>query len=268
MHLKRWLTAIIAIPILIYILGPWAPRWLFHALLFVVSVIGLWEFFRMAVPSLPFPVKFVMGVLTFLLFYFISHGPFFMILATFALSIILPMFIYLFFYSSQKDQAVENTGKCLFGFIYICLPLSFLIFVDKHPRGPMWILFLLCVIFLSDTGAFYTGRLLGKHKLYPTVSPKKTWEGAIGGLLISLSAAFIFSVLSPMIRFKPQLMILAAFLSIFGQIGDLAESMIKRTCGVKDSGKILPGHGGILDRIDGLLFSIPILFIYLTWSIP
>jgi phosphatidate cytidylyltransferase len=190
-----------------------------------------------------------------------------MILVTASLCVIIPLIFYLFVYPSQRDHALEDTGKILFGFFYICLPLSLLVFVDKHPKGNIWILFLLCIIFFSDTGAFYMGKVFGKHKLYPSVSPNKTWEGAIGGLLFSLFAVFIFPQIFPIFRINLYVLTLGALLSILGQVGDLAESMIKRNYGVKDSGKILPGHGGILDRIDGLLFSIPLLYIFLTWSI-
>lgn len=267
MHLKRWLTGIIAVPILIYLIGP-GPRWLFHGLLLLVSVVGLFEFFRITIPNLPALIKIVSFILAFLLFYFISQGPFFMSFAIASLWVIIPLFLYLFVYPTQKAHAIDDTGKIVLGLLYVCLPLSILIFVDKHPTGNIWIFFLLTVIFMSDTGAFYFGKAFGKHKLYPSVSPGKTWEGAIGGLLSSLLAASIFIRIFPIYKFSFYLLVLAASLSIMGQVGDLAESMLKRNYGIKDSGTILPGHGGVLDRIDALLFSIPILYIFLTWSIP
>lgn len=123
------------------------------------------------------------------------------------------------------------------------------------------------MVFMSDTGAFYFGRFFGRHKLYPSVSPGKTWEGAVGGLLFSLIPAYGFALFVSLYRWNWRILILTLAISIAGQIGDLAESMLKRNCGVKDSGNILPGHGGILDRIDGLLFAIPLLYLYLTWSV-
>jgi phosphatidate cytidylyltransferase len=265
-HFKRWLTGIIAVPILIYIIGP-GPTWLFHGLLFLVSVVGLFEFFRITTPNLPAFIKVVSAALAFLLFWFISRGPFFMSFAIASLGVIIPLTLYLLVYRSHRDHAIEDTGKIVLGLLYVCLPLSLLIFVDKHPKGNIWIFFLLAVIFMSDTGAFYVGRAFGKHKLYPSVSPGKTWEGAVGGLLSSLLAASIFVRIFPIDKFNFYLLVLAASLSIMGQVGDLAESMLKRSHGVKDSGTILPGHGGVLDRIDALLFSIPILYIFLSWSI-
>ena len=151
------------------------------------------------------------------------------------------------------------------GPFYICLPLAFLAIIARLPQGRMWVFFILAVIFAGDTGSFYFGRLFGKHKL-TQISPGKTWEGAIGGLIANVVSAGIFGYL-----FFPSLsvisiMLLAMVIGISGQIGDLAESMLKRMSNIKDSGKILPGHGGILDRIDGLLFAIPVLFIYLSYQ--
>jgi phosphatidate cytidylyltransferase len=128
-------------------------------------------------------------------------------------------------------------------------------------------LFLLVVIFASDTGAFYFGRFFGRHKLHERISPGKTWEGAIGGLLSSIFVSFAFFKAIPFNRVDLKIVLLAASLCVAGQVGDLAESMLKRNHGVKDSGRILPGHGGILDRIDGLLFSTPLLYIYLSFSV-
>lgn len=266
MHLKRWLTGIIAVPVLIYVIGP-GPRWLFYALVLLFSIIGLLEYFQITSPKQPLPIKIVCFILTFFLFFFIARGPFFMILAVASLSVIVPSCFYLFFYPDQRGHALEEMGKIVFGLIYICVPLGLLIFIDKHPKGNTWIFFLLFVIFMTDTGAFYFGKLFGKHKLYPSVSPGKTWEGAIGGFLSGLLGVVIFSFFSPGYSVNLFVWILAASLSIMCQVGDLAESMLKRNHGVKDSGKILPGHGGVLDRIDGLLFAVPILYIFLSWSI-
>ena len=126
---------------------------------------------------------------------------------------------------------------------------------------------MLTVIFANDTGAYYAGRLLGKHKLHPSVSPNKTWEGTIGGIALSLIASYLFVFLFPLFKTDLQRIGLTVTIAVLGQIGDLTESMLRRNYGCKDTGKILPGHGGVLDRIDGLLFGIPVLYVYLTWSI-
>jgi phosphatidate cytidylyltransferase len=138
--------------------------------------------------------------------------------------------------------------------------------MDRALRGNVWIFFLLTVIFLGDTGAFYCGRLLGKHKLYVTVSPGKTWEGAVGGFVVSVLAGIFFSQTFNLHDSVATIAAVSGVLSIVGQVGDLVESMIKRNYGAKDSGKILPGHGGFLDRVDSLLFAIPVCFAFVTWS--
>lgn len=168
-------------------------------------------------------------------------------------------------HSSPKPKWTQEMGKLVLGAVYIALPLAMLVMIYFHPNGKRWIFFLLAVTFANDTGAFYFGRLFGKHKLYESISPGKTWEGAIGGVLCSIIIAFWFLLIFRFQEIDLRLVALILALPIAGQVGDLAESMLKRNHGVKDSGKILPGHGGILDRIDGLLFSIPILYIFLNW---
>ena len=135
------------------------------------------------------------------------------------------------------------------------------------PNGGWWVLLSMIVTFSSDTGGYFAGRFLGRNKLYPTVSPKKTIEGAVGGILAAIGGTYLvsqyvdgFSQLTPL----HCLMVggLGACLAI---IGDLAESLMKRAFGVKDSGNLIPGHGGILDRIDGLLFCGP--FIWICWRV-
>ena len=138
--------------------------------------------------------------------------------------------------------------------------------IDLQPNGRLWIFFLLVVSFVNDTGAFYFGRLFGKHKLYEAISPGKTWEGAVGGLVCTVIAALWFLQILRLHPINIGMVALIVFLSFASQLGDLAESMLKRNHGVKDSGGILPGHGGLLDRIDGLLFSIPVLYLFLNWS--
>lgn len=267
MHLKRWLTGIIAVPILIYLIG-FGPRWLFYTLLFITSLAGLIEFYSMAASDLPKFIRWSTYFLTFFLF-----TAFYMRQVLFAPAIIVlwafvPMAFFMFTHPSPHQKWTADISKAVLGPIYVGLPLAMLIMIDLMPRGNIWIFFLLAVIFASDIGAFYCGRLFGKHKLYEAISPGKTWEGAIGGLLCSIITALWFLHILPLRQIDFSILALVLALSVTGQIGDLAESMLKRNHGTKDSGKILPGHGGILDRIDSLLFSIPILYIFLNWSIP
>jgi phosphatidate cytidylyltransferase len=264
MHLYRWLTGIIAVPLLVYIVS-FGPLWLFRGLVLIASVVGFLEFIRLTAPEFPFTAKVLSVVLSVLFVYCLSGGPFFQILAIFCLWVMIPLGFYLFSSQTRRNRAAEEIGKAALGFLYVSLPLALLLLMVRHPKGHLWILFLFTVIFAGDTGAFYFGRWLGKYKLYPAVSPGKTWEGAFGGLFAGVASGLIFSSLFRLGGFPFQAGLLACSLSVCGQIGDLVESMIKRGAGVKDSGRILPGHGGLLDRVDSVLFAIPVLYLFLTW---
>lgn len=262
MHLKRWLTGIVALPLLIYIIG-FGPRRLFCVFLTAVAVGALLEFLRIAAPSLSTSLKILASCVVILLFWFLSSSQFYVVLAIFSLSVIAPLSYHLFTSEEARKNALTQTALLGMGLIYVCLPIAMLLFIYRHPQGGTWIFFLLAVVFATDTGAFYSGRFFGRHLLHPTVSPKKTWEGAVGGLVCSVIPIYFFY---PFLHTaKLSILLLAVGLSLLAQMGDLAESVIKRTFDVKDSGKILPGHGGLLDRIDGLLFAAPLLYVFLAW---
>lgn len=156
-------------------------------------------------------------------------------------------------------------SKQILGILYIPVSLSLLIFVKELPGGTFWIIWLLIVISANDAGAFYSGTFLGKKVLSPAISPNKTVEGSLGGIVTAMIAGFIFCLIFFGDLGLAFLTIPGSFmLAIAGQIGDLFESAMKRAARMKDSGKLLPGHGGMLDRIDGLLFGIPVLYLYLA----
>jgi len=164
----------------------------------------------------------------------------------------------------RLPQAGRHFGITLAGLLYVPALMSVLPLLKDSGR-PEWLTVVLCMAFFSDTVAYFFGRAFGRHKLYPAVSPAKSWEGAFGGIVGSCLATVVLGSL----WLLPELPILhAIFLGIFGsvagQTGDLVESMLKRTFGVKDSGAILPGHGGLLDRIDALLFVAPVAYYYLA----
>jgi len=266
MHMKRWLTGIIAAPFLIYMI--WiGPRRLLYLFLFVAAITALAEFYRMAPSRLPRVVQWFSYFISLLLFLIFAIKQVLLTPIIIGLWAIVPMTFYMLTHPIPDEQWIADMGRAVLGPIYICLPLAMLILIDMRPEGNIWILFLLIVIFTNDTGALYIGRLFGRHKLYESVSPNKTWEGAVGGLISSFVAAAIFLYFSRIHGLMLDIFILVLLLSVMGQIGDLVESMLKRIYGIKDSGRILPGHGGMLDRIDALLFSIPVLYIYLTWTI-
>jgi phosphatidate cytidylyltransferase len=163
---------------------------------------------------------------------------------------------------AKKEAVSHSLGAVVFIQLYIPFLLSHVLLLFLLPFGRRWIFFVLFVVFAGDTGAYYTGYRWGRHKLWPAVSPGKTIEGAIGGLFSSLVIGVIFGKLvftsaGITVGF---LLVLATGLALVGQTGDLVESMLKRVSQVKDSSGLLPGHGGLLDRLDSLIFAFPLTY--------
>jgi phosphatidate cytidylyltransferase len=188
----------------------------------------------------------------------------------------------------QLNSAYPAAAASVFAFTYVALPLGFLVQLREQPSGAFLVIYLLLVVWAGDIFAYFIGRSLGQHLMSPRISPKKTWEGAAASIIASVTIGAIFFHYSlPISSFflkthliqprdgifalqKPPLwptLALSAILNIAAQLGDLVESLLKRGAGVKDSGSILPGHGGMLDRIDALLFAAPILWYYAAWRI-
>ena len=172
---------------------------------------------------------------------------------------------------SPLVQVLPDTAQGLFGLIWIAYPLTLIPLLWKQEDGPALLLFLMVCVWSGDTAALYVGRAFGKHKLAPRLSPGKTWEGSIASIAASILIAALVVYVSDTLSARGntilhiseplwQTLVLAAIVNIAAQLGDLLESAIKRGAGVKDSGTILPGHGGILDRIDALLLAAPILW--------
>lgn len=169
------------------------------------------------------------------------------------------------FSGGDFPSSVAWVGARTLGMVYVALPLSHFIPLSSVTKGRLWLLFLLAVVWLNDTCAYYTGSTLGRHKLSPIVSPKKTVEGAIGGAVGGVVAAYLFNLFFDMGLAIEEVVFISVLLSAVSLMGDLSESLLKRGAGVKDSGSIIPGHGGVLDRIDGIIFSVPALYYYITW---
>lgn len=265
MHLNRWITAIIAVPFLVFVVG-YGPRWSFYVLLCAAAIIGIIECYRIIAAKLPKPLLILNCTVAAMLFLSLEMRQIYYIPAIILLWGLLPMGFFIFTRTPLSQDLTAQIGKSLLALVYVALPLSLLAQIHFYPMGRMWVFFLLIVVFAGDTGAFYAGRLFGKHKLHKRVSPGKTWEGAFGGLIMSLGFGSLFLLWRPIHRLSVDIFILMVILSAAAQIGDLAESLLKRNHRIKDSGTILPGHGGVLDRIDGLLFAIPVLFVYLPWQ--
>ncbi len=168
----------------------------------------------------------------------------------------LPMFL-------PSAHAIYSLSLTLTGILYVALPVSLFTGLVYHPYHQGFdyqvVLFLFAVIWLNDTGAYLTGVVFGRHKMLPQISPKKTWEGFVGGLLVSIGAALIIQPLLPDLP-NHLIWIFALAIVISGTLGDFAESAMKRAAGVKDSGRFMPGHGGLLDRFDSLLFAAPVFY--------
>lgn len=167
----------------------------------------------------------------------------------------------------KEEDPLKSIAESVFGQIYIGLPLGCMVLIASWFSSPMILLSIFFLIWINDTGAFITGCTLGKHRLFERISPKKSWEGFFGGLIFSLVAAYLFGTYCQnFFGWHQRLWIwlgLALITTAFATWGDLVESLIKRTLHIKDSGNLIPGHGGILDRIDSLLLVAPASMIYM-----
>lgn len=168
---------------------------------------------------------------------------------------------------SQEASPLTNLAYSYMGQMYIALPIGLMSMYYTLPNGTHLLLAMFIMIWLNDTGAFCVGSLIGKNKLFPRISPNKSWEGFFGGVVFAIASAFVFKYVFP--QYFSDISIaglcgLGVVVSAFATWGDLVESLIKRTLGVKDSGTLLPGHGGILDRIDSMLLVVPASLLYLT----
>ena len=146
------------------------------------------------------------------------------------------------------------------GLMYVPFLLGFLLLIRALPGGPAWMVYLLGMTWAVDAGGYFVGKGLGRHKMAPVLSPGKTWEGAVGGGIAGVGFSLLAGRFLPGTHPGAEMWLIGLLLSVTGQVGDLAESVFKRQAGVKDSGHLLPGHGGMLDKVDSLLFNAPVLY--------
>jgi len=265
--MKRILTALIALPILLYTVWSSSP-YPFVAITAFAVILALGEFYQLASEADCQPARplgYIAGLLV--VGCFVLDKPVWivailatLVIASLAAGLTRPQ---------EMNRSLATAGATVLGVVYVGLLAGFLAGVRMIPDTPSLshlpsklITLFLAMVMMTDTGAYYTGRALGRHKLAPRISPGKTVEGAVGGFIAAVIAGPLCRVL-----FFPQLPLLDSFLlgasiGILGQVGDLAESMLKRGSGVKDSSHLLPGHGGMLDRLDSILFCAPLIYYY------
>lgn len=265
--MKRVLTALIATPIALAALFLLPPvGFLIFVALFLE--IAVWEYLTIARPRAPkaplwallvlVPVAAVALSLSMLA----DDGPFLterhLLTAAMLLSVGIGSLVLLA--RTPLDEVIPALGILCFGVPYFAAPIAA---VSHLQRIDPWLVFLLfAIVWLGDSAAYYVGRSVGRHKMAPVVSPNKTWEGAAGGFAMSLIATAAWSAWR-LGHVDPALLGVAALTAAAAQIGDLMESLIKRGAGVKDSGSILPGHGGVFDRMDAMLFAAPVMLLSL-----
>ncbi len=256
---KRLITALWGIPLLVVAIWFDEPLPWFTVLAAVWGLLAVFEFYKMVAVSRVLPLT-CFGLIWTLLF--ILRPQFdFSITLLLASAVVLSLILLVF--SPQKEGAFTNWVWTIAGVLYVGWLLSHLVAL-RLDAGRDWVFLALFATFGSDTAAFFIGRALGRHRLAPRISPGKTWEGAIGGLLGAIIISLLFTLPTPLQLplSSGQAILLGALVSIFGQFGDLAESLLKRNSGVKESGNMMPGHGGLLDRMDSIVFAGIVVYFY------
>ena len=261
----RVATALVAVPLILLLLYR-GPAWGFFVLVFAAALIGATELFAMTHPKEPSSrlVGVALAATTSVALYAGSGDA--RVVATILVTVpLLGPLLTLTALGDMSTAAFRGFAMAM-GPLFVAVPLTLIAVVRRDvPDGASYVVMMLMFAWFADTGGYFAGRFLGKRKLYEAVSPKKTVEGALGGLGGSvfggLLAHFVYLPSIPLAHVIP----LAIVASAFGQAGDLAESLVKRSTGVKDSGQIVPGHGGILDRVDALLFVSVVVYLYTLW---
>jgi phosphatidate cytidylyltransferase len=256
----RLLTAALAIPA-IWVLVEYLPLWFFAGFIMAVAAVGLHEYFGMAFPDRPFErtagiawgILVAAGVVSGR-----SEGWG----SGLALAVMAGLIVVLIAGRADLAGAVQRLGISLLGILYVGFFTAHIVLLRTSDDGRPWVLFTVFSAMGSDTGGYFAGRAFGRHKLAPAISPGKTVEGTIG----AVAGAMLIAWLSRMTFFSTlghgEALALGATISVLAQLGDLCESALKRAFGAKDSGWIIPGHGGILDRLDSLLFPVVFAFYY------
>ncbi|MFC2010160.1 phosphatidate cytidylyltransferase [Chloroflexota bacterium] len=269
---KRVITALYCIPLLVVAVWFEQPLPWFTVLVAIWGVLAVSEFYKLVAAARVPPLTYL-GLFLTLLFIISRNSDLLDVLEPhFNIDLLMPILLASLvvlplawlLLQWQKGRVLSRWAWTVAGVLYTGFLLSHMVALRDVDDGRNWVFFALFVTFASDTGAFFVGRALGRHKLAPNISPGKTWEGAVGGVLLAVIFSLFFILPTPFsLPFNWwHAVLLGVLVSIFGQLGDLTESLFKRKVGVKDSGSVLPGHGGFLDRVDSVVFAGAVVYYY------
>jgi phosphatidate cytidylyltransferase len=295
--IKRVATAVVLIPFVLLLVLK-APLYLLALVAGAVAVLAIAEFLKLVTPYGVQPLGlatyvFVAFFFVFVIFVSINRTPedeTTAILYGIAVAAALAPFVFLTvaMRRSNLTSGYPAAAASAFAFGYIAIPMALLVEIREQPAGAIWTIYTLLAVWAGDISAYFVGKSLGRHRMSPRISPKKTWEGAVASIVASIVVGTLWfqyapGISSALLRIglidrrsgmfgleQPPLwpiILLSALVNIAAQLGDLVESLIKRGAGVKDSGTILPGHGGMLDRIDAMLFAVPVVWAYGAWRL-
>ncbi|MFC1988419.1 phosphatidate cytidylyltransferase [Chloroflexota bacterium] len=264
---KRLLSALWGIPLVVIAVWFEQPLPWFTILISIWGVITVFEFYRLVAASKASPLTYF-GIVWTLLFILSPHFGYDFFIPLLLTSLVILPLVWLPL-RANKENALATWVWTVTGVLYVGWLLSYLVTLRSFDDGRNWVFLAFFATFASDTTAFFIGRAFGRHKLAPQVSPGKTWEGAIAGVFGAIIISLFFILPTPLalpINWG-QAALLGLLVSIFGQFGDLAESLFKRNMGAKDSGNLISGHGGALDRIDSVVFAGVLVYYYAIWVI-
>jgi phosphatidate cytidylyltransferase len=270
----RVITGVVGVPLVVFAIWFGQPWPWFTLLIAAAALAGTFEFYRLTGFGRREPLLYLglfWALALVLSPQYSSPGLLpLVIAATMLISLIMLLF------RPSRETAFRSWAWAIAGALYIGWMLSYWLNLRGLPDGRNWVYLAMLTTFANDTGAYFIGRAKGKHKVAPAISPAKTWQGAAGGLISAIPAALVIAIVLESIsaRFGTpfafeywQIILLGLLVSLFAQLGDLVESLLKRNVGVKEAGSLLPGHGGILDRFDSLIFVGAIAYYYVIWVI-
>ena len=294
--IKRIATAVVLIP-LVLLLVLKAPLYLLAIVAGIVALLAVGEFLKLTTNYAvqPLPLATYSYITLFFVWIIVASTNRTPLVETtamlygLAVAAALAPFVFLTAAMRRSDLTTGYPAAAAssFAFAYIAIPMALLVQIRQQPAGAIWTIYTLLAVWAGDIFAYFVGKSVGRHRMSPEISPKKTWEGAVASILASVIIGTLWiqhapAISSALLRMglierrdgmfglqEPQLwpiILLSAIVNLAAQLGDLVESLIKRGAKVKDSGTILPGHGGMLDRIDAMLFAVPVVWAYSAWQ--